>query len=180
MRRLALAALFTLALAASGCLTRSMDLPIGTRLMAELYIGWGLLSSKLAPPNIDAPEGMEDSVFRDLGSITAVGLDVAADGDVYVAVSNRQRAGVSDNRFKPYWLLDDLAARHVDDRRAYIEKWADRGKDPLSWYTDATDEVWRLRDVDGDGEAESQQSLASFNDVLTGIGSAVLAHGDHV
>jgi quinoprotein glucose dehydrogenase len=180
MKRIALTTALAIALATSGCLTSGMDLPIGVRVMAELYLGWGLVSSRVFPTRIGAPEGMEDSVFRDLGDVTAVGLDVAADGDVFVAISNRQRAGVSDNRFKSYWLLDDLAAKHVDDRRAYIEKWAERGKDPLSWYTAESDEVWRLRDLDGDGAAEEQRSLASFNDVLTGIGSAVLAHGDQV
>jgi quinoprotein glucose dehydrogenase len=163
-----------MAVSFSGCLTRGMDMPASARIPAELYIGYSLLTSGL-PSEPEIPDGMTGSVFWQLET-TAVGLAVDERGDVYVAASDRQRAGASDNRFKPYWLLDDLAAQHVDDRRAYIEKWAERGKDPLSWYTQASDKVLRLRDTDGDGVADDVSEFAAFNDVLSGIGSSVLLH----
>ncbi|MBW2267018.1 MAG: hypothetical protein JRH16_00480 [Deltaproteobacteria bacterium] len=39
MKRLPLTAVVAVALATSGCLTRSVELPIGMRLLAEVYIG---------------------------------------------------------------------------------------------------------------------------------------------
>ena len=137
MRRLVLQLVaFVLLACASGCLTRGMAMSPGDRVLAEVYIAAMVVQAKLLPNAPGAPEGFEVEVLRELGTTTAVGLDVAPDGDVFVAVSNRlggpEARGVSDNRSKPYWLLDDLAARTVDDRRAYIEKWASQGGDPLS------------------------------------------------
>ena len=159
----------------SSCLTRGIDMPASMRIPAELYFGYGMLTSRITSSDPDLPAGMTSSVYAELGT-TPVGLTVDERGDVYVAASDRQRSGVSDNRFKAYWLIDDLAAAHVDDRRAYIQKWADRGKDPLSWYTEAADKVLRLRDADRDGVAEEIREFAAFNDVLDGIGSSVLTH----
>ena len=47
-----------------------------------------------------------------------------ATGRIAVCESFRQSHGVEDNRSSPYWLLDDLAAQTVEDRRAYMLKWA--------------------------------------------------------
>jgi quinoprotein glucose dehydrogenase len=172
-RRLAGAAL--VAVAFSGCLTQGMGIPLSQRIPAELYIRYTRLTSGLFPSEPDVPKGMTGTVYAELET-TAVGLTLDARGDVYVAATDRQRNGVSDNRTKPYWLLDDLAAEHVDDRRAYIEKWAARGKDQLPWYTTASDKVLRLRDTNQDGRADEASEFAAFSDVLSGIGSSVLVH----
>ncbi|MEZ4215779.1 MAG: HEAT repeat domain-containing protein [Myxococcota bacterium] len=183
MRRLVLQLVaFVLLACASGCLTRGMAMSPGDRVLAEVYIAAMVVQAKLLPNAPGAPEGFEVEVLRELGTTTAVGLDVAPDGDVFVAVSNRlggpEARGVSDNRSKPYWLLDDLAARTVDDRRAYIEKWASQGGDPLSWYTSDADAVVRLRDTDGDGSLDEQREVFAVRDVVSGIGSSVLVDGD--
>ena len=165
----------------SGCMTRGLDMPVGLRLAAEVYLGFGAITGKLFPSRPDLPAGLEGQVVRDLGEITAVGLTVDdANGDIYVAASHRQGHGVSDNRFKPYWLLDDLAAEHVDDRLAYIEKWAGLGKDPLSWYSEKPDLVLRLRQADGDVAAEGLNEFAAFAEPLDGIGSSVLVDDGNV
>ena len=69
---------------------------------------------------------------------------------------------------------------HPDDRRAYIEKWAERGKDPISWYTEKSDKVLRMRDTTGDGVLDDLTEFAEFHDVLSGIGSDVLVDGEYV
>ena len=48
-------------------------------------------------------------------------LDTAAfcfddDGAMYVAETQRQDRGVEDNRNSPFWLIDDLASRTIEDR----------------------------------------------------------------
>ena len=157
-----------------------MDLPLGMRILAEGYIGYARLASLFSPTHPEMPEGFETVLYGELGEMTAVGLDVGPEGDVYVAVSQRQRRGTSDNRMKPYWLLDDLAAESVEDRQRYIEKWAERGRDPISWYTAYADFLLRLRDTSGDGRADDVVEVARFQEILTGIGSSVLVVDDAI
>ena len=73
------------------------------------------------------------------------------------------RGPTSDNRYKPYWLMDDLASHSVEDRIAYIEKWAatEQG-DPLDWYTKIEDPLRLVEDLDGDGVADQARVVASF------------------
>ncbi|MEE2665993.1 MAG: PVC-type heme-binding CxxCH protein [Myxococcota bacterium] len=168
-----------IAVAFSGCLTRGMELPLSRRIPAEIYLRYAQLTAGGFSSEPDLPEGMTASVYAELDT-TAVGLTRDARGDVYVAATDRRGNGISDNRNKPYWLLDDLAAEQVDDRRAYIESWAQRGKDPLSWYTTESDKVLRLRDTDGDGVADEIMEFAAFSEVLSGIGSSVLVHDGDV
>jgi len=163
----------------SGCLTQGMQMPLSRRIPAELYLRYAQLAGGAFPSEPDLPAGMTASLYAELDT-TAVGLTRDARGDVYIAATDRRGHGISDNRNKPYWLLDDLAAEQVEDRRAYIESWAERGKDPLSWYTTESDKVLRLRDTDGDGVADEVIEFAAFNDVLTGIGSSVLVHDGDV
>ena len=63
-----------------------------------------------------------------------------ATGRIAVCESFRQSHGVEDNRSSPYWLLDDLAAQTVDDRRRYMLKWADRFEGGAEWFTEMDDQ----------------------------------------
>lgn len=167
-------------LATLGCATAGMDMPLGFRIFAEGYIGYARVRALFGPTDPEVPEGFEIELYRDLGEVTAVGLDVAPAGDVYVVVSHRHRQGTSDNRMKPYWLLDDLAAESVEDRQRYIEKWAERGRDPISWYTEQADSLLRVRDTSGDGRGDEVVEVARFQEILTGIGSSVLVVDDAI
>ena len=96
-------------------------------------------------------------------------------GRIAVCESFRQSHGVEDNRSSPYWLLDDLAARTVEDRRAYMLKWADRFEGGARWFTEMDDQVRMLTDTDGDGRADEVKLLNDgFNDVVDGTGSGAL------
>ncbi|MHC4996954.1 MAG: DUF7133 domain-containing protein, partial [Planctomycetota bacterium] len=93
---------------------------------------------------------------------------------VYIAETFRQSHGVEDNRSHGYWLLDDLAANHVDDRIAKYEKWT--SKRPLSYFNEKEDRVKLIEDTDGDGVADKSSLFAEgFNGVLDGTGAGLLA-----
>jgi quinoprotein glucose dehydrogenase len=143
------------------------------------YMAAGVLISPYLEP--DYPEGLALEIWDDK---QLAGVPVAIDADergrIWVAESPRMDRGVSDNRWKPYWLLDDLAAKTVADRVAYIEKWAAKGGDTLDWFTDTADRLRVVEDADGDGRADRSRVAAEFGGIATGIGAGVLTHAGDV
>jgi putative membrane-bound dehydrogenase-like protein len=98
-----------------------------------------------------------------------------ATGRIAVCESFRQSHGVEDNRSSPYWVLDDLAAQTVEDRRAYMLKWADKFEGGARWFTEKDDRIRMLIDFDGDGVADHAEPVADqFNDIVDGTGSGAL------
>lgn len=98
-------------------------------------------------------------------------------GRVYIAETYRQGQGVEDNRGHNYWLVDDLAAQSVEDRRAYILK---HHPEAAEKYTQHDDRIRLLIDTDGDGKADKDTVFsAGYNDIVEGTGAGVLAlNGD--
>lgn len=91
--------------------------------------------------------------------------------NLYIAETFRQSRGVEDNRGHSEWLLDDLAAQTVDDRRAYITKHAHGS---LDHYTSQSERIRRLTDDDGDRVMDRAAVFAEgFNDVVDGTGADV-------
>ncbi len=96
-------------------------------------------------------------------------------GHMYVAETQRQERGVEDNRSSTFWLIDDLAARTVDDRRAYMEKWAHKRDGGMAFYSRFTDDIFRLSDTNGDGVADERTHFAGpFDDPVEGTGAGLL------
>jgi quinoprotein glucose dehydrogenase len=152
---------------------------VAVPLYTFVYMAGGIVLSPYLDP--DYPEGLALEVWDD-SELAAVPVAIDADerGRIWVAESPRLDRGVSDNRFKPYWLLDDLAAKTVADRVAYIEKWAARGGDTLDWYNDTADRVRVVEDSDGDGRADRSRVVAEFGEIATGLGAGVLARAGDV
>ena len=99
-------------------------------------------------------------------------------GRILVCETFRTDRGAEDNRRHMNWLDDDLAARSIEDRLAYIRKHA--GPD-LKAYTAEHDRLRLLVDRDADGRFEGSTIFADgFNDVLDGIGAGVLARNGEV
>ena len=122
-------------------------------------------------------EGMETVVFdAELLESTPVALDIDEWGRVLVAETLRQNRGAEDNRSHPYWLMDDLASRSVEDRGAYYQKWVDAGKfeDP-DHFTSAPDRVVILEDTDADQVADARSELASWNESVSGLVAGIEA-----
>jgi quinoprotein glucose dehydrogenase len=94
-------------------------------------------------------------------------------GRCYVAETHRHSAGVGDIRGIMSWLDEELAARSVDDRLAYMRR---RLGDKIADYTRYSERVKLLVDRDGDGRADHSTVFADgFNGILDGIGAGVLA-----
>ena len=111
----------------------------------------------------------------------AVAFTVDPDGRVLVAETERTNHGAMDNRSSPWHLEDDLQALTVEDRIAYMEKWAHKRANGMDFYTEAPDRVRRAIDTDGDGVYDEFTVFAGpFNDVPDGIGAGVLTVGDEV
>lgn len=122
-------------------------------------------------------EGMETVVFdAALLESTPVALDIDEWGRVLVAETLRQNRGAEDNRSHPYWLMDDLASRTVEDRGAYYEKWVDAGKfDDPDHFTAAADRVVILEDTNDDRIADARTELASWNESVSGLVAGIEA-----
>jgi len=105
-------------------------------------------------------------------------LWVDTDGSVYVGETFRHSAGVTDIREHWDWLDDDLAARTVADRVAYMERFE---QDAFADYSVEHDRLRLIRDTDGDGIADHASVFADgFHDPAAGIGSGVLANAGDV
>lgn len=158
-------------------LTVLKDAPIRD---AFSLVGQGLVETvRCAVTGCEAvlPEGMQRVVFdAELLRGTPVALDVDELGRVIVAETGRQNLGAEDNRSHEYWLLDDLASRTVDDRRAYYQKWLDAGRfERPDHFTIESDRVVVLEDTDGDGVADGRKLLAEWNEMASGLVAGVEA-----
>ena len=130
-------------------------------------------------PVLAVPGGVKVRVAADAkneGVFSPAALAFDESGALYLAETHRFRdgRGVEDDRDRPFWYLDDLAARTNDDRRAMLEKW--NAKLPVDRLTQQSEVVRRLVDTDGDGRFERSGVFADgFNDLLDGTAGGVFA-----
>ena len=134
------------------------------------------------PEGITVPAGFAwDEWAREPLVPDPVAFTVLPDGSLFVCESERQDRGVEDNRYSPYWLLDDLSARTVDDRLAIYRKWASKKEGGMDWYTRWSDRVRRLGDTDGDGKADRGDNFSGdLREPLDGTAAGVLKVGDAI
>ena len=158
-------------------LTQLPDEPMGEIIS---IVGGGVASTAMCAVTGCEPEfleGMESVIFEE-GMLegTPVALEVDEWGRVLVAESARQNAGAEDNRSHPYWLIDDLASRSVEDRVAYYKKWIEAGEieDP-EHFTASPDRLVVLEDLDGDERADKRTVLASWNEMASGLVAGIEA-----
>lgn len=125
------------------------------------------------------PEGFAMSLFAAEPLVAnPVAFSFDDIGRLYVAETFRQGQGVEDNRSHNYWLLDDLSAQTVEDRRAYILK---HHPDAAQKYTQKDDRIRLVVDTDGDGTADNATVFSSgYNDIVDGTGAGVLVHQGEV
>jgi quinoprotein glucose dehydrogenase len=125
------------------------------------------------------PDGYTISVFAQQPEVLdPVAFCFDEHGTLFVAETQRQERGVEDNRNSPFWLIDDLASRTVEDRYRMYEKWAHKRESGIDFYRDWADVVVRLRDTNDDGLIDERLVFAGpFDDVLDGTGAGVLSVG---
>ncbi|MEM9347541.1 MAG: PQQ-dependent sugar dehydrogenase [Planctomycetota bacterium] len=114
-------------------------------------------------------------------TIDPVAIDIAPNGDIYVAEGSRAGGSVIDNRNaglrKSNGVINDLQKTSVEDRLEQIKMLTEGGFYPPDTFTKASDRVRLVKDTDGDGKADTSVIFADdFNDPLDGIASGVLYH----
>ncbi|MCP4836147.1 MAG: hypothetical protein GY895_15440, partial [Phycisphaera sp.] len=127
-----------------------------------------------APPVV--PDGFS---LRELGREPMiqdpVAIEVAPDGAVLIAETERTLRGVTDNRYAPWHLEDDLQSETVEDRLDYMRRWAHKFEGGMASYSSHPDRVRRAVDTDGDGLIDESTIFAGgFQDPLDGIGAGVM------
>jgi len=122
------------------------------------------------------PTGFQAHVFAVeplLGNPVAFTLDER--NRVYVAESYRFNRGTEENRTRSFFLTDDLSLKTLDDRRAMYQKFADKFSGGMEYFTRYADQVRRVVDKDGDGQADESTIFAGgFNETLDGLAAGVL------
>lgn len=99
-------------------------------------------------------------------------------GRVFVAMSFRLHAGVTDMREHMDWLEDELAAQSVEDRLAFMEQ---HEGEKFKEYGIEHEHIRRLADTDGDGTCDESIVFAEgFNHPGTGIAAGLLVRGSDV
>ncbi len=126
------------------------------------------------------PDGWKRELFAAEPLVAnIVAFDIDPQGRLYVCETFRQNRGVTDNRgHDDTWLLADLAAQTVQDRIDYHKRLLG---DEAASYTVHDDRIRRLRDTNGDGQADETIVFAKgFNRLEEGTGAGVLVRGNDV
>jgi quinoprotein glucose dehydrogenase len=135
----------------------------------------------------DAQPFVKDGQERSISTWAAKGLmqnpvAICFDphGNMYIAETDRAGNAVADTRGLGHLnaVEEDLQFKSVEDRRAQIRRWIERGAFPPDHFTRTEDRVRIVRDTDADGVADTSSVFAGgFNDEVDGIGAGVLWHG---
>ena len=128
---------------------------------------------------VTVPAGFKIQLFAKEPLVAdPVSFDIDSHGRVFVAESERQERGIEDNRSSPFWLMDDLTAQTVDDRLHYYEKWKDKRKGGMDYYTAFADRIRMVEDSNGDGVGDRVTNFSrDFHDPLDGPGAGILVDG---
>jgi quinoprotein glucose dehydrogenase len=126
------------------------------------------------------PEGVKGEVWAAEPMLAnPVAFCIDEQGRIYVAETFRQGLGVEDNRGHMNWLVDDLAAETVEQRREYFKKHL--GEKKYLEYGKEHDRIRLLVDTDHDGKADKATIFADgFNDPVDGTGAGLLARNGTV
>jgi quinoprotein glucose dehydrogenase len=136
---------------------------------------------ELAIARMQVPEGLKVELFAAEPLVAnPVALWIDEKGRIYVCETFRQVRAVTDNRkHSREWVDDDLAAKTVADRDAYHRRHL--GPAGVATATAVDDQIRRLEDTDGDGQADRSILFANgFNSLVEGTGAGVLARGGDV
>lgn len=123
-----------------------------------------------------------------------ISIDIDDQGRLYYARTNRQKNSEFDIRAHQEWEIESIQLQTVEDKRKFLHKvlspenseknqWlADLNGDGSHDWRDMTIEkehIYRIEDTSGDGVADRTQLVVEdFNDEVTDVAGAVMAHGD--
>ena len=143
--------------------------------------------------SVQLAEGLELSLWAsDSLAPDPIALAFDQQGNAYITRTNRQKHSEFDIRGHTDWMIASISLKTVEDRRAFLREtfapekskeneWlADLNGDSLHDWRDLaveTEEIFRLKDRDGDGIADfSQVIVDDFHEEVTDVAGAMLPH----
>ena len=102
-------------------------------------------------------------------------------GRWYVGETFRQEKGIEDNRGHAEWLDEDIAAKTVEDRLAYMHRHIPDAAKFAEKYEKYEERIRRVEDTTGSGVADKVTTFADgFHDAADGTGAGLIARGGEV
>ena len=134
------------------------------------------------PEGVKPPDGFQWKLWAKEPLVAdPVAFTVLNDGSLMVVESERQDRGVEDNRYSPWWLMEDLRASTVEERLAIYTKYADKRVNGMDWYTKYADRVKHVTDKSGGGVADTALNFSGeLREPLDGTAAGALQVGDSV
>jgi quinoprotein glucose dehydrogenase len=123
---------------------------------------------------VKVPPGFQVQLFASEPDVlNPVALAFDERGRCFVVETFRRDKQVLDMRDHREWVEDDLASRTVEDRVAFLQRYA---RDGIRLFREESERVRLLVDGDGDGRADSSTVFADgFDGLADGIAAGVLA-----
>ncbi|MEM1085603.1 MAG: HEAT repeat domain-containing protein [Verrucomicrobiota bacterium] len=148
-------------------------MPSGTGQEVETSISHLVASDNIA--SLSRPKGTRArlvATHENNGVMSPTALTFDEQGNLYVSETHRYKNGIEDNRYRPFWLIDDIASSTVEDRRAMFEKWKDEFDE--GHFTTRSEVIRRYTDQGDDGMFRTTEVFADdFKDALDGTAAGL-------
>ena len=126
--------------------------------------------------------------------ISPIAIDIDNDGSLYYTTTNRQKNSEFDIRGHQDWEIPSIQLQTIEEKRAFLHKvLSPENSEKNKWLKDVNgdsshdwrdmtvekENVYRLKDTDGDGVADQSQLVVDdFHDEVTDVAGGVLKSGD--
>ncbi|MDG1277208.1 MAG: HEAT repeat domain-containing protein [Algoriphagus sp.] len=184
--------LFLIASFAFSCQKSTEDLRMKSLTKEEVQIQVKAIEAQVTPV-------LEDGLKLSLWGVDSlvydpISIQVLDNGDLIYSRTNRQKDSEFDIRGHQDWEIRSISLQNIEDKRAFLRSelsperssentWlADLNGDGSHDWRDMTvqkEEIYSLKDTDGDGYADQSQIIVQdFNDEVTDVAGAVMMGED--
>lgn len=184
--------LFSIALLTSSCQEPKVDLRIKSLDQAEVMTQVKTIEAAVSPV---LTEGLKLSLWAvDSLVYDPISIQMTDQGELIYSRTNRQKDSEFDIRGHQDWEIRSISLQNIEEKRAFLHAelsperssentWlADLNGDGSHDWRDLTvqkEQIYRLKDTDGDGYADqSQMMVEDFNDEVTDVAGAVMMGED--
>ncbi len=181
-------AVFLAAILTLSCKKSPEELHIKTLSQEEIKLQVAAIEAQVNP---EIAEGLKLSLWAvDSLVYDPISIQVQDNGELVYTRTNRQKDAEFDIRGHQDWEIRSIALQSIDDKRAFLHTelsperssentWlADLNQDGSHDWRDMTvpkEEIYTLKDTDGDGYADqSQMIVRDFHDEVTDVAGAVM------
>jgi len=179
-------------LIAFSCQKSPEELRIKTLSTAEIQTQVQAIEAQVSPVLSDGLKlslWAVDSLVHD-----AISIQVRDNGDLIYSRTNRQKDSEFDIRGHQDWEIRSIALQNIEDKKAFLRaELSPKRSSENTWLTDLNgdgshdwrdmtvqkEEIYTLKDTDGDGYADqSQMIVQDFNEEVTDVAGAVMMGDD--